>query len=353
MRKGRSALMAQTTYDWRLPENRREAFQRFYTFHLTYRTHPGCVYFMLPAISAMLGMTDADKAWLVWLNGNTENPVTTWLLLQAAPHASDWRRAVDYWNDHYSALQWDTDRRHQKSKFGIATERWAASTGTAHPEEQWLAHAGTWREEWAYAVGQPYMGRLSAWSMLEYARILLPGIPDADDLMLDDRSGSTSHRDGLAVVAGYDAAHWKWDDVEDRDLLPRLQELGVSLLDEARVRNPYSPDVCNLTLESTLCTYKSWHKRNRRYPNVYADMLADRIRHAEKCPTLPSELMAPLWQVRALALPEYLRCESVPGDPGLCREKQNYYLDHGVPVNMHRMFPDMDNDFNRRLEGRL
>ena len=41
------------------------------------------------------------------------------------------------------------------------------------------------------------------------------------------------------------------------------------------------------------------------------------------------------------------------GDRGLCREKQNYYSGHGVPVNMHRMFPDMDNDFNRKLERRL
>ena len=29
-----------TVVDWRLPENRREAFLRFYGFHLKYRSHP-------------------------------------------------------------------------------------------------------------------------------------------------------------------------------------------------------------------------------------------------------------------------------------------------------------------------
>jgi hypothetical protein len=29
------------------------------------------------------------------------------------------------------------------------------------------------------------------------------------------------------------------------------------------------------------CTYKSWHRPNRRYPGVYLDMFRDRIKKAE------------------------------------------------------------------------
>ncbi len=34
--------------DFRHPQYRREVFLRFYEFHLKYRTHPGCVYFLFP-----------------------------------------------------------------------------------------------------------------------------------------------------------------------------------------------------------------------------------------------------------------------------------------------------------------
>ena len=38
----------QVGMDFRRPEFRREVFLRFYEFHLQYRAHPGCVYFVMP-----------------------------------------------------------------------------------------------------------------------------------------------------------------------------------------------------------------------------------------------------------------------------------------------------------------
>ena len=78
--------------DWRLPENRREIFQRFYTCHLRWKAHPGLVYSWLPAIAGRYELTMAERAWLVWLNGNTQNPVTSLLLLEASDcSARNWR----------------------------------------------------------------------------------------------------------------------------------------------------------------------------------------------------------------------------------------------------------------------
>lgn len=62
---------------------------------------------------------------------------------------------------------------------------------------------------WAHALGQPHMGRISAWSMYEYARILLPGIPDVGSWFLEAPS-SRSHRNALALLAGHEDA-WHWD----------------------------------------------------------------------------------------------------------------------------------------------
>lgn len=357
--------------DWRLPENRREAFQRFYSFHLKYRSHPGCVYYLLPAIADAYDLDEDGLAWLVWLNGNTQNVVTSLLLLEAAPRPQDWAQAVAFWDDNFKALEWDTDRRHQKSKFGVATEQWWEQTGGA-AAQQWLTSAeGGGDTTWGYSLSQPYMGRLSAWSMLEYARILFgPVIPDMPTFLMQDKSGSQSHRNGAAFVAGYDSVYWEADAPFLLGIVPEIEEFAEDLLREAQGRNlvedcdcppPYAdcmhdplphPDVSRLTLESALCTYKSFSKENRRYPGVYNDMMYNRIRKAEA--RFPGEDFSLLWDTRRAYLPRYLRLEDNPNDPGLVPEKQNHYRSTGqIPVLGHE-WPDMWSDFDQSVqEGRF
>lgn len=333
--------------DWRLPENRREAFLRFYGFHLKYRSHPGCVYSFLPAMAEDYGLDQGQREWLVWLNGNTQNPAMSLLLLEASGHSAlGWEGAVAFWNENFTRMEWDTDRRHQKGKFGEATEKWVSD---GYRLRHWPT--SSWDATWDYAFNQPYMGRLSAWSMTEYARILLPGIPDAATLLLHDKSGSRSHRDGLSLLHGAptEAAWWEWNDVVRYVRIEELESLGASLLTEARTRfNTISPDVSYLTMESALCTWKSWHKPNRRYPNVYSDMAYNRIRKAE---SRFGHRFGVLWDARRRDLPRYLRLEDSPSDPGLSPDKQNLYLETGVPAMMHREYPaDMANPLNLDID---
>jgi hypothetical protein len=318
--------------DWRMPENKREAFLTFYRFHLEHQSHPGCVYALLPAIAEAFNMNDEQRAWLVWLNGNTQNAVTSLLLLEAAPHPHLWRQAVDFWNEHFKALEWDTDRRHQKSKFGEATEKWFLDHGLTGADDGWAeAAAKGWKATWDYAFSQPHMGRLSAWSMIEYARILLPGVPDSDTWMLEDKSGSKSHRNGIAVVAGYDATYWDADTPDMLGIVPDLEAYADGLLAEVD-----HPDAGRLTMESALCTFKSWHKPNRRYPNVYSDMMYSRIKKAEARFGRTFDL---LWEARRRHLPEYLRLEDRPHDPGLSPLKQNWFLETGEVHYLHTLDP--------------
>lgn len=357
-----------TLTDWRLPENRREAFQRSYTFSLRHLNFPGMVYSMLPAIADHFDLDDDGRAWFAWLNGNTQNVVTSMLLLEAAPNWWDWKQAVAFFDEHFKALEWDTDRRHQKAKFAVATEQWVDGTAGAgeSPATAWeTASQGGGEGSWAHAIAQPYMGRISAWSYMEFAKILLPYIPDVDAWYLKE-SSSRSHRNALCMLAGYDDA-WSWDREQSDipfmlDLLPELHDLAEDLLEEARDRNSWGnvdeddklylevdPNVTRLTMESALCTFKSWHKPDRRYPNVYADMMYDRIRKAEARFDRPLDL---LWQIRKDTLPEYLRLEDNPRDPGLSPFKQNCYRTTGeIPV-LYRDFPDMKpSQFDLALEA--
>ena len=82
--------------DWRAPELRRELFQRSYTHSLEHLNFPGMVYSMLPAIAEAFDLDDDGRAWLAWLNGNTQNVVTSMELLEAAPQWTDWRKAVEF-----------------------------------------------------------------------------------------------------------------------------------------------------------------------------------------------------------------------------------------------------------------
>src|SRR5580658_189438 len=65
--------------DFRQPQYRREVFLRFYEFHTKYKAHPGVVYLLIPELSKWLGWSLEDRLWFSFINGNTQNPVTSWL----------------------------------------------------------------------------------------------------------------------------------------------------------------------------------------------------------------------------------------------------------------------------------
>jgi hypothetical protein len=334
-----------STKDWRLPENRRELFQRTYTFSLKHQNFPGMVYSMLPAIADHFELDDDGRAWLAWLNGNSQNAVSTYLLLEKARHPRDWEKALHFFNENFKAFEWDTDRRHQKAKFTEATERWVKEFPEPGYRWQRLAELG-WKECWKASLEQPYMGRISAWSMLEFAKIMFPEIPDVEDWFLK-ASSSRSHRNSLSMLLGYDDA-WHWDG-EDADipamldLFPALHDLAEDLLAEAKERNPGDPNVTRLTMESALCTFKSMHKPNRRYPNVYADMMYNRIKKAE---TRFNRELPFLWEIREETLPIALRLEHQDYDLGLDPVKQNWFREHGEVPMMCVLFEDMKSGYD-------
>lgn len=347
--------------DFRSPELRREVFLRFYEWSVKYRSFPGGVHYVLPAIASALELDTEGRYWLAWLNANTQNPVTSLLLLQAAPRPRDWTRALEFWSAHYRELDWDTDRRYHKARFADALKGYAAATDCtcALPQHRYFRSAGgDWTGWWERASDLPTMGRLSTWSYLEYLRILLgPSVvPDADTLMLEDVQGSRSHRNGLCLVMG--AEEWivdkqlgapgATDDLyKDPVRMGLIGRWGFELWSEAAER--VGPEANRLSLESALCTFKSWHKPNRRYPGVYNDMLYNRLRSAEN---RWGRRFGVIWDARRAALPDRLRLERQPYDPGVSPAKQNWYLQTGEVINMTEDWPCFQNGFEQAVQRR-
>jgi Alpha-glutamyl/putrescinyl thymine pyrophosphorylase clade 2 len=358
--------------DFRKPEYRREVFLRFYEFHLKNRSHPGGVYFAMPWLAKHLKQTVEDKLWTAFINGCSQNIVTTSIIQKRFPSIAtlDLTELNNWWNIFHSKFKagsgWDSDRKYfkigktgfpqcvesykkQVDKFGSQEAMFMSVMNTSDVYQNF-------RNTWDF-VRNNFLsfGRLSTFSYLEYLRI--QGMPlDCDSLFLRDISGSKSHRNGLCKVLGRDDLDWY--DVKDshnpdfegysEEVLSWLEEEGALLLDEAKARIKH-PDVSYFTLESTLCCCKSWYRPNRRYPNVYMDMMYNRIKYAES--EWGPEVGKMFWQMRKECLPKNLRLEDNPADPGLCKEKQNVFRLTGKVIMMDKDWSVFKNPFNDMVDN--
>lgn len=343
--------------DFRRRQHRREVFHRFYEFHLRYRSHPGGVYYLIPHLAETYGWDHEQQLWFAFLNGNTQNPAVSLILHRRFPSPSCCDDLSAWFADNHERLPFDTDRRHHKKNLAVAASYYELVTRRGQ-YNYWLdrAHEG-WLAVWAAATAIPGFGRLSAFSYSEYLRIVLGPVFDCEDLLLWDKAGSRSHRNGLAIVLGRDDLDWhssnpEFDGNYPPDVIDWMEHEAATLLTEARQRStgkPWENDVSYFTLESALCTYKSWHRPNRRYPNVYNDMMFDRLNRIQEL--WPDEDMSALWQARVATLPPHLRLEDSPFDPGCVPEKQNLYRLTGCPPMMHKDWDCFTNPLNDAIDN--
>lgn len=346
--------------DFREPRYRREVFLRFYEYHLKYKSHPGAVYFAMPWLAKHFNMNEEQKLWVAFINGCSQNIVTTNMIFQKFPTIKD--LDIDklnfWWNDNHQKFKagsgWDSDRKYfkigktgfpacvksykdQVDKFGsqVALFDELQNTGDKYKN---------FERTWDY-VRSNFLsfGRLSTFSYLEYLRIQGRNI-DCNNLFLNDIDGSRSHRNGLCKVLGRDDLDWWKQDLKYQpETIKWLEREADILFEEAKARIDHE-DVSFFTFESTFCCYKSWHRPNRRYPNVYMDMFHDRIKYAESEWGPNFDLF---WKMREDCLPIHLRLENNPEDPGLSKEKQNHYLTTGQVIMMDKEWECFENDFNK------
>ena len=119
--------------DFREPKYRREVFLKFYEFHLTYKTHPGCIYFAFPWLEKYYNLSVEDMYWVAFINGCSQNIVTTNMIFQKFPDVSslDIEELNQWWNKVHGKFKvgsgWDLDRRYfkiGKTGFPACAERY-------------------------------------------------------------------------------------------------------------------------------------------------------------------------------------------------------------------------------------
>ena len=299
--------------DYRLPENREEYFTQLYKMNLEERVMPGLVYLYMPALAHHFGWDMEQKLWFAFINGNTQNPITSLRIFNefpVIPAERDGFLTFKRWfDDNWDTLSFDVDRRYQKKELPLAVFTYSSLVTAYGSQEKLLA--GTFSELWDRVTkGFHSFGRLAAFSYLEYIKIMGAGA-ECDEMFWQDKSGSKSHRNGMLFLLGQD--EFVWDKRANNgfdgnyDSFARLCVwLGAEAdhyLEQCGIENRHKG---YFTLESQLCQFKNGFF-GRRYPGVYADMALDRIKWYDDRGF--TELTSVFKDIRAEYLPHWLREE--------------------------------------------
>jgi len=324
--------------DFRLPENRMMYFDKLYKMNLDNDVMPGLVYLYMPELARIFKWDNEQKLWFAFLNGMTQNPITSlrlWGMLPNVPPAGSRLMSFEkFFNENWDDLQFDTDRRYQK-KDTIAAIKSYAKLVEEHGTQEKMLTGKSYAELWKLvSTGYKSFGRLSSFSYLEY--VYLNGFgTDCDDLLFEDKSGSKSHRNGMLLLTGQDHLVWdkrqpnshSGDYVDLQKMCSWLASEADDFINDFSEANPTVKNVGRFTLESNLCTFKN-HFYGRRYPGVYADMAQDRIEWYDSRSL--SSFTSIFKKIREDHLPEWLRSECSKDKLNL-NQKAAFFTKTGVP----------------------
>jgi len=320
--------------DYRLKENRLGYFTKLYAMNLKHGIMPGLVYLYMPELAKKYSWDMEQKLWFAFLNGNTQNPITSMRIFRRFPeppkNKAEFQDLDTWFNEEWERLSFDVDRRYQKKDFPAAVMSYCRALHAFETQENLLT--GTHEELWERVTTSfKSFGRLATFSYLEYVKIMGAGAA-CTDLLFTDRSGSKSHRNGMLFLLGLD--HLVDDKRADNNFegtyedFPRmckwLDAKAEKYLAECGIQHP---DVGNFTLESQCCQFKNGFFR-RRFPGIYADMAWDRIKWYQDRDM--DDVTQVFRQMREDHLPEWLReeCESPVVDRKI---KASRFMETGVP----------------------
>lgn len=273
--------------DYRLKENRREAFIRWYAWSLQYNDCDPAVW-CTNYLNKRYEHNDEQRLWLAWLYGNTYHLPTAWVLLNEFP---DFELAtvdrMEQWNTvNYKRLRYQTDTKWNKGHLPSMFASYQKFIGNKTQREVLESYYGSTEEEnfdnlWKSVKSNLHkFGRYSTWFYLQHLKHTANIRINPTSLMLDDYDGSRSHRNGLLFATAQE------HDV-DRKLTSgeyaNLESQAYGILSETQARFPeLSSSIDYFTMETCLCSFKKiFREKHGRYLGYYLDRQAEEIIKAE------------------------------------------------------------------------
>jgi len=268
-------------------ENRREAFIKWYAWSLEFKDCDPAVW-MTNYLNDRFEHNSEQRIWLSWLYGNTYYLPTAWVLINEFP---DFELAtydrMNQWNtENYKRLRYQTDTKWSKGHLADMFKSYHAFVGDKTQREVFEQYMGDNEEQnfdKLYEVVKDKFykfGRYSTWFFLQHLNHTanIPNVPDS--LLLDDFSGSRSHRNGLLLALGKD------DQYDVRQTIGEyawLEAEAKSIMEEMKSRFPHLTSEINpFTMETCLCSFKKiFRVRHGRYLGYYNDRVAEEISKVE------------------------------------------------------------------------
>jgi hypothetical protein len=326
--------------DYRLKENRREAFIRWYAWSLKYDDCDPAVW-ATNYLNERYEHNDEQKLWLCWLYGNTYYLPTAWVLMNEFP---DYELAtvdrMTAWNTtNYQRLRYQTDTKWNKGHLPKMFESYQQFIGNGTQRDKLESYYQGSPEQnfdslWGVLKGSLHkFGRYSTWFYLQHLKHTAGVDVEPSSLMLDDYDGSRSHRNGLLLAAGF-------DDMYDRKLTGKeyanLEAFGDGIRVECLERFPeLANQIDFFTMETCLCSFKKiFREKHGRYLGYYLDRQAEEIKKCEGDSWYGIDWDV-LWQARNETID--LRLDT---KHGIDKDKYALFLRSGKLDNLEWMFDD-------------
>ena len=320
---------------------RREQFIRWYAWSLKYNDCDPAVW-CTNYLHKRYEHNDEERLWFAWLYGNTYQLPTAWVLKNEFP---DYELAtvdrITWWNSHnYKRLRYQTDTKWNKGHLPAMFESYQEFIGNRTQREVLENYYGdneqqTFDNLWNNLKNSLYkFGRYSTWFYLQHLTHTanIKCVPTS--LMLDDYSGSRSHRNGLHFALGQDD---KYDSKLTSSECNDLESEAKDILEETRGRFPeLKLQVDFFTMETCLCSFKKiFREHHGRYLGYYLDRQSEEIQQAEKDGWTGIEWNV-LWQSRDETLDPRLAIRNAT----INKEKFTSYVRSGRIDRLEWMFSD-------------
>jgi hypothetical protein len=326
--------------DYRLEQNRREAFIRWYAWSLKYDDCDPAVW-ATNYLNKRYEHNDEQKLWLCWLYGNTYQLPTAWVLMNEFPdfELATVDRTTQWNTTNYKRLRYQTDTKWNKGHLPTMFASYQQFIGGRTQREKLESYYGDTEEAnfdnlWkSVKSGLHKFGRYSTWFYLQHLKHTAGVRINPTSLMLDDFDGSRSHRNGLLYALGQ-------EDSVDRKLTAAeygdLESQAYEILCETKARFPeLSSSVDYFTMETCLCSFKKiFREKHGRYLGYYLDRQGEEISKAETDGWYGIDWNV-LWQAREETID--LRLDN---RRGIDKEKFSSFVRTGRLENLEWLFDD-------------
>ena len=269
--------------DFRLEENRREAFINWFGWSLEIEDCDSAL-FMTNYFFDRFEYNTEQKLWLIWLYGITYYWPTAYVIWNEFPDMElvGIDRLNEWNNENYSRLRYQTDTKWNKGHLPAQFESYKKWVGNRTQREAFEEHLTddpitNFYNLWEVANSWHKYGRYTSWFYLQTIHQCTDINVEVDSLWLHDYSGSKSHRNGLCFAVGKD--DWVNEKLTVKQLL-FLNNEAKELLAEVKNRFPKTAEKADyFAMETALCSFKKLFRvRAGRYLGYYLDRQAEEIK---------------------------------------------------------------------------